>query len=136
MKSSGLTSPTNPRIKRTAETRGRDPLQAATVENFNGGVRQIGDYKRREVVMKLQFLLAVIVATGLFASTPDTVAHGGLGGGGGHGGGGFHGGGGGFHGGRFGDFHGHRVFFQQFAWPIYWYPYYSLRLLLFGLRAR
>ena len=82
--------------------------------------------------MKLQFLLAVIVATGLFASTPDTVAHGGLGGGGGHGGGGFHGGGGGFHGGRFGgfrgarfgDFHGHRVFFQQFAWPIYWYPYY------------
>jgi hypothetical protein len=82
--------------------------------------------------MKLQFLLAGIVATGLFASAPDTVAHGGFGGGGGHGGGGFHGGGGGFHGGRFGDFHGrrfgdfrdHRVFFQQFAWPIYWYPYY------------
>src|ERR1700724_1423998 len=77
MKSSGLTSPTNPRIKRTAETRRRDPLQAATVENFNGGVRQIGDYKRREVVMKLQFLLAGIVATGLFASAPEAVAHGG-----------------------------------------------------------
>ena len=98
--------------------------------------------------MKLQFLLAGIVATGLFASAPDTVAHEGFGGGGGHGGGGFHGGGGGFHGGRFGDFRGarfgdfhgrrfgdfhggrfgefrdHRVFFQQFAWPIYWYPYY------------
>ena len=29
--------------------------------------------------MKLQFLLAGIVATGLFASAPDTVAHGGLG---------------------------------------------------------
>jgi hypothetical protein len=74
--------------------------------------------------MKLQFLLAGIVATGLFASAPDTVAHGGFGGGGGHGGGGFHGGGGGFHGGRFGEFRDHRVFFQQFAWPIYWYPYY------------
>jgi hypothetical protein len=63
--------------------------------------------------MKLQFLLAGIVATGLFASAPDTVAHGGFGGGGGHGGGGFHGGGGGLHGGhgdfrgrRFGDLHG------------------------------
>ena len=74
--------------------------------------------------MKLQFLLAGIVATGLFASAPDAVAHGGFGGGGGHGGGGFHGGGGGFHGGRFGEFRDHRVFFQQFAWPIYWYPYY------------
>ena len=72
--------------------------------------------------MKLQFLLAGIVATGLFASAPDTVAHGGFGGGGGHGGGGFHGGRfGDFRGGRFGDFHGarfgefrdHRVFFQQ-----------------------
>ena len=31
--------------------------------------------------MKLQFLLAGIVATGLFASAPDTVAHGGFGGG-------------------------------------------------------
>jgi hypothetical protein len=50
--------------------------------------------------MKLQFLLAGIVATGLFASAPDTVAHGGFGGGGGHGGGGFHGGGGGLHGGH------------------------------------
>jgi hypothetical protein len=29
--------------------------------------------------MKLQFLLAGIVATGLFASAPDAVAHGGLG---------------------------------------------------------
>jgi len=77
--------------------------------------------------MKLQFLLAGIVATGLFASAPDAVAHGGFGGGGGggghgggafHGGGGFHGGGrfggfrsghfGGFRGGRFGDFHGGR----------------------------
>ena len=47
--------------------------------------------------MKLRFLLAGIVATGLFASAPDAVAHGGFGGG--HGGGGFHGGGGGFHGG-------------------------------------
>jgi hypothetical protein len=84
--------------------------------------------------MKLQFLLAGIVATGLFASAPDAVAHGGFGGGGGggghgghggggafHGGGGFHGGGrfggfrsgrfGDFHGGRFGGFHGHRRFF-------------------------
>ena len=28
--------------------------------------------------------------------------------------------------GRFGDrgFRDHRVFFQQFAWPVYWYPYY------------
>src|SRR6202163_3181596 len=28
--------------------------------------------------------------------------------------------------GRFGDrgFRGHRVFFQQFSWPVYWYPYY------------
>jgi hypothetical protein len=88
--------------------------------------------------MKLQFLLAGIVATGLFASAPDAVAHGGFGGGGGGGGGhgggggfhggGFHGGGrfggfrsgrfgdfhgsrfGHFHGGRFGDFHGHRRF--------------------------
>jgi hypothetical protein len=21
--------------------------------------------------------------------------------------------------------HGHRIFFQQFAWPVYWYPYYD-----------
>jgi len=41
--------------------------------------------------MKLQFLLAGIVAAGLFASAPDAVAHGGFGGGG-DGGGGFHGG--------------------------------------------
>ena len=40
--------------------------------------------------MKLRFLLAGIVATGLFASAPDAVAHGGFGGGGGGGG---HGGG-------------------------------------------
>ena len=57
--------------------------------------------------MKLQFLLAGIVATGLFASAPDAVAHGGFGGGGGGGGGGGHGGGG-FHGGGFhGGFAGH-----------------------------
>ena len=82
--------------------------------------------------MKLQFLLAGIVATGLFALAPDAVAHGGFGGGGGgfHGGGVFHGGGGfggfhgggrfapfhggrfgGFHGGRFGHFNGQRRFF-------------------------
>ena len=36
--------------------------------------------------MKLQFLLAGIVATALFASAPDAVAHGGFGGGGGGGG--------------------------------------------------
>ena len=48
IKSSGLTSPTNPRINRTAETRRGDPFRAVTVENFNGGVRQIGDYKTRE----------------------------------------------------------------------------------------
>jgi Putative peptidoglycan binding domain len=91
--------------------------------------------------MKLQFLLAGIVAIGLFASAPDAVAHGGFGGGGGGGhGGGFHGGGrfGGFHGGRFGDFHGHRRFFDHdrffvsgfgfYGYPWWWdwgYPYYS-----------
>ena len=64
--------------------------------------------------MKLQFLLAGIVATGLFALAPEAVAHGGFGGGGGfHGGGGFggfHGGGrfASFNGGRFGGFHGGR----------------------------
>ena len=83
--------------------------------------------------MKLQFLLAGIVATGLFASAPDAVAHGGFGGGGGGGGhggggafhgggGGFHGGGrfGGFHGGRFGGFHGHRRFSAMivFSFPV------------------
>src|SRR5258707_11311885 len=53
--------------------------------------------------MKLRVLLAGIVATGLFASAPDAVAHGGFGGGrgGGHGGGGFHGGGGLHRGARF-----------------------------------
>ena len=35
--------------------------------------------------MKMQFLLAGIVATGLFALAPYAVAHGGFGGGGGHG---------------------------------------------------
>jgi hypothetical protein len=133
MKSSLLTTPTNPQINRTAKTRRRDLFQAVTVDNFNGGAPNRRLYNKRGLaVMKLQFLLTGIVATGLFASAPDTVAHGGFGGGGGHGGGGFHGGGGGFHGGRFGDFHGarfgefrgHRFFFQQFAWPIYWYPYY------------
>jgi hypothetical protein len=66
--------------------------------------------------MKLQFLLAGIAAIGLFVSAPDAVAHGDFGGGsgGGHGGG-FHGGGrfGGFHSGRFGEFHGHRRFFDH-----------------------
>jgi Putative peptidoglycan binding domain len=70
--------------------------------------------------MKLHFLLASVVAIGLQVSAPDTMAHGGGGGGsggGGHGGGGggrggnFHGGwhGGGFHG---GGFHGHGRFFH------------------------
>jgi hypothetical protein len=64
--------------------------------------------------MRLQFVLAGIVAAALLASAPDAVAHGGFGGGGSQGGGGFYGGGGfhvggrfgAFHGGRFGDFHG------------------------------
>jgi hypothetical protein len=48
MKSSRLTSPTNPQINRTAKTRRRDLFQAVTVDNFNGGARQIGDYIIRE----------------------------------------------------------------------------------------
>jgi hypothetical protein len=48
MKSSLLTSPTNPQINLTAKTRRRDLFQAVTVDNFNGGVRQIGDYITRE----------------------------------------------------------------------------------------
>ena len=100
-------------------------------------------------MMKSQFLLVGIVAIGLFASTPEGVAHGGGGGGGGgghgggafHGGGGFHGGGrfggfrggrfGGFRGGRFGNFHGRGRFFGPgfgfYGYPWWWdwgYPYY------------
>jgi hypothetical protein len=119
--------------------------------NFNGDLRQIGDHfnKRGLAMMKSQFLLVGIVAIGLFASTPEGVAHGGGGGGGGgghgggafHGGGGFHGGGrfggfrggrfGGFRGGRFGNFHGRGRFFGPgfgfYGYPWWWdwgYPYY------------
>jgi hypothetical protein len=68
---------------------------AATVDEFYGGLNQIGDStnKKRVAVMKMQFLLAGIVAAGLFASVPGAVAHGGSGGGGGSRGGGGHGGG-------------------------------------------
>src|SRR5271165_1584710 len=68
---------------------------AATVDEFYGGLDQIGDStnKKRVAVMKMQFLLVGIVAGGLFASVPGAVAHGGSGGGGGSWGGGGHGGG-------------------------------------------
>jgi len=75
---------------------------AATVDEFYGGLNQIGDStnKKRVAVMKMQFLLAGIVAAGLFASVPGAVAHGGSGGGGGHGGGSWGGHGGGSWGGH------------------------------------
>src|SRR5580704_4564948 len=83
--------------------------------------------------MKMQFLLAGIVAAGLFASVPGAVAHGGSGGGGGHGGGswGGHGGGSwgghgrgswGGHGREF--HHGGRFFGPGFGFYGYGYPWW------------
>src|ERR1700736_2759334 len=95
--------------------------------------------------MKLHYFFGCILAAASLAVWPEIgLAHGGGGGGGGgHAFGGFTGRGfspgfsgtrgfstGRFSGrgdqGRFGDhgFRDHRVFSQQFAWPVYWYPYY------------
>src|SRR5580692_3795423 len=104
--------------------------------------------------MKLHYFFGCILAAPSLAVWPEIgLAHGGGGHGGGGGGHAFVGGGhafGGFTGrgfspgfsgtrgfstgrfsgradhGRFGDrgFRDHLVSFQQFAWPVYWYPYY------------
>jgi hypothetical protein len=104
------------------------------------GCIKIGDNaKNRVAVMKMQFLLAGIVAAGLLVSTPGAVAHGGSGGGGGswggHGGGSWGGHGGGSWGGHGRGFHrGGRFFgpgfgFYGYGYPWWWdwygYPYYS-----------
>jgi hypothetical protein len=72
-------------------------------------------------VMRLHFIVAGLIAVGLFASQPDAWAHVG---GGGRGGGSWHGGG--FHGGRFGRgrfFRGGRFFGPGFAY--YGYPWWG-----------
>src|SRR5271157_768633 len=84
--------------------------------------------------MKMQFLLAGIVAAGLFASVPGAVAHGGSGGGsgygGGHGGGSWGGHGGGSWGGhgrgfyRGGRFFGPGFGFYGYGYPWWWDWYY------------
>ena len=78
--------------------------------------------------MKMRFLLASIVATALFALTPDVAAHGGWGGGGGwvgHGGGNWAGHGWGGHGYYGRGFYGTGFAFYGYPWWWGWgYPYY------------
>ena len=62
--------------------RGRGGFQpaenSAFLDNFSGDVRQIGDFTTRVGWRyELHFLLAGIVATGLFALAPEAVARGG-----------------------------------------------------------